>query len=195
MAVVTVMIVIDVHVVVHAMGFNDHFVVDDRRRDSLVYVANVVNVNVVDVVVVVGDVIDVRNARVANIDRLKIISADMVIRDIRLAISEREPAHSDAGAADPGHERRRIAGTHPQGSRDPAPSSSHKHPAAIMERSESPRRVVDPGPTPRFDPGPMSIAVRRPSRFDPGGKPHAAVSTNLSPGAILIEVFVSNHVG
>ena len=150
--------------------------------------------NVVNVVIVIRDVIDVGNACIADVDALEVVSAYTVIRDIRFTVSEWKPANTDAGAADPRHERRRVAGAHTYRSGDPTPSSSYKHPAAIVEGRESPSGIIHPRPAPRFNPSPMPIPVGCPSHFDPGGKPHTTIGTDLSPGAILVKIFVADHV-
>src|SRR5437879_5004681 len=177
--VMAVAVVIDEHIVIDPSRVDDDVVIHDGRRRRLVDVANIVNTNVVDVVVVVRDVGDVSDARVADIHRLEVVPANAVVRDVRLAVTQREPAHTNAAATNPGDERRRVAGTPASRTGHPAPASGDEYPPTIMERSEAPGGIVDPGPTPGFDPCPVSIAIRRPSYFDTGWKPPAAVGPGL----------------
>src|SRR5205807_9296662 len=127
-------------------------------------------------VVVVGDVGDVRNARVADVPVAEIIPACAVRRQIRFAITQREPSHcgtstyrqADApvSTANPGDESRRVHGPNCHGSRYPAPISGVVHPSTVVAGRESPGSIVNPRPTPRLDPGPMAIVIRSPSRRD-----------------------------
>src|SRR5262249_50684735 len=151
-----------------------------------------VNADVVDVVIVIGDVSDVGDARVADVHRLEIGSAYVVVGDIRFAVTQWEPAHTRAASADPGHQSRRVAGTYANRSGHPAPASGDESPTSVMERREAPLRIIDPGPAPRLDPCPMPIAIRRPSRVDLGWEPDAAIGAHHPPGTVLIEIFISD---
>ena len=188
---------IDVDIPIDSPRVDNYVVVDDRRRRRLIDVADVVNTNVVDVVIVIGDVRDVGDARVADVYRLKVVSAHAVVRDIRLTVAQWEPAHTHthATSTNPGDERRRVARTHANRTRHPAPASGDEYPTPIMERSEAPCRIVDPGPAPGLDPAPVSVAIRRPSCFDSSWEPNAAVAADFPPRTVLIQVFISNYIG
>jgi hypothetical protein len=118
-----VFVVIDEHITPHSARVHENLVVDDRHAARLVHVVNVRDVNVVDVVIAICDVRDVRNTRVADVDGLKIISAHVVVGNVRLTIAERKPSDSSAAAANPRDESRRIARTHIYRSRHPTPRS------------------------------------------------------------------------
>src|SRR5208337_5426975 len=64
------------------------------------------------------------------------------------------------------------------GARDPGPAPVDPRPAAVMERREPPGLVVDPGPAPRAEVAPVSLAIRHPRRSDLG-IPDAAVVLSL----------------
>src|SRR6185312_12657119 len=64
-----------------------------------------------------------------------------------------------------------------------------------MKWREAPRLVIDPGPAPRIDPGPVAFAIRCPTAADAAGKPDAAVRRLRTPSAVAVEVLVSDHVG
>src|SRR5207245_6824108 len=72
-------------------------------------------------------------------------------------------------------------------------ASPHGPPTAILERREAPRRIVDPRPAPRFHPGPVAVAVRRPARGHGTGHPHHPVIRGFTPVAVVIQVLVADH--
>src|SRR5581483_9054177 len=79
-------------------------------------------------------------------------------------------------------------------SRAPAPKSAVVHPTSVVEWSESPRRIVNPGPAPRSDPHPVAEAVGSPSRRYCRGNPNRTVGRDIAPGAVLVEILVADHV-
>jgi hypothetical protein len=85
------------------------------------------------------------------------------------------------------HQRGSIHGTNygDRHGRHPAPRSAYRYPAAVVKRRPTPRSVIDPVPAPRLDPGPVTIAVRRPVARHAGGKPHGAVGIDAAPHAKL----------
>src|SRR5262249_39354074 len=91
-------------------------------------------------------------------------------------------------------QRRRIAWTYTHRSGHPAPASRNEDPAPIMERSKAPGCIVNPGPAPRLNPGPVAVAIRRPAHVDPCWKPHAAVGADFSPATVIVEIFISDYV-
>src|SRR6202166_4110170 len=65
-------------------------------------------------------------------------------------------------------------------------------PAAVVKRRKTPGCVILPGPTPRRDPGPLSLLVWRPvARLRHVRHPDFAVCRVVAPGAIGIEVFIA----
>ena len=150
----------------------------------------------------VGDVGDVR-----DVDVLRVARARLVARNKHLARREREPAdgrlsapadvdrHAQLRPADPRHQRRRVHRLHDAHPRRPAPGVAHVDPAAIVERREAPRRVVNPGPAPRAHPGPVASAVRHPVHSHLLRHPQRAVLGVLLPAAIAVELVGAGHLG
>src|SRR5262249_16712151 len=69
----------------------------------------------------------------------------------------------------------------------------YERPAAVVEWRKAPRRVVDPGPAPRLNPGPVAVPVGRPSHYHGSRRPRPSVARYATPGAILIQVLVADH--
>ena len=63
-----------------------------------------------------------------------------------------------------------------------------------MVRRIAPRHGVDPGPAPRCDIGPVSVAVRRPAHGHVVRIPHGAVVAVVLPVAVLVQVLVADHL-
>ena len=188
----SVMIAIEEDIAIDAARVHDYLLIYNRYS-VLVHVMDVGDAHVVDPVVVVGDVRDVRNARVVDVDRAEVVAAHAIRRNVRFAVAQREPA--DAGAAaGPYHKRRRIPWTHADWSGNPAPRSAYNRPAAVVEGSEAPGGIINPGPAPRLNPCPVAVPIGLPSDRYPGWKPYRAVDRDLSPSTIFVEVFVSDHV-
>ena len=114
-------------------------------------------------------------------------------RHVNFAKRERDPAHRgirddyariEIGESD---QRGSIHGTNhgDRHGRHPAPRSAHGYPAAVVERSPAPGRVINPVPAPRFDPGPMTITIGRPVRNQPGRKPYGTIGGGGAPYAIV----------
>ncbi len=162
----------------------------------------VIRIPAVAVIVIDRGVID---HRVAVVDAREVALAHAVRRKIRFSGAQRKPAHGRRGAdretqtearassapADPPHQRRSIQRSHTVRSRNPAPASAKRRPAAIVIGSESPGSFIHPGPAPRGDPGPMPVAIGRPVRVDGSGHPNLPVAGLLRPAAVLIEVVVA----
>src|SRR6516162_5853632 len=110
-----------------------------------------------------------------------------VARPICLAGGEREPTDArrgavghtqpDAPGTEEGDHRGHVFGVLYKLARGPKPALADKGPAAIMRRGESPGPIVDPGPTPRYDPAPMTVAVGGPI----GGQPRHHRIRRCSP--------------
>ena len=170
------------------------FILDDRR---------VVAVDVFGVVVIVGDVGDIRDACVAYVDVAEIVPARCVSGEVRFTITQREPSHAaaptkgqtdtPATAADPGHQSRRVHRAHEYRSGDPGPISAVVHPTTVVAGRKSPRSVINPSPTPRLEPDPMSVMIRSPARRY-GRYPDGPVRGHDPPHSVVVEIFGSNHV-
>ncbi len=63
-----------------------------------------------------------------------------------------------------------------------------------MERREAPGLVVDPGPAPRIDPCPVTVAIGRPSGMQPAREPDVAVIGDRGPRPVRVEVLVADHL-
>ena len=160
----------------------------------------------------VGGVEDLRdglrsNHRVAAVDIVKVSTADRIRRLVNLARRQRKPAHGGrdgtAGsngnlevlAADKRHQRRRVHRPLAPRARHPAPGAVDVGPAAVVRNRVTPGRVVDPGPAPGVDPGPVAVPVRRPAAGHARRRPDVAIVRIGAPGAVGIEVFVADDVG
>ena len=165
-------------------------------RHAAINIANVVTVLRVAVVVDDIDVGHVVHVHVAHVGR-----AVAIPRNVRLTPAERHPAHGRAaahahrpvGAADECHQRRRVDRARYSGAGRPGPMITQPYPAAIVVRRESPRRVINPGPSPRRNPHPMPLTIRCPIRCHRGGRPYRAVFFHRAPRPVLIEVFIAGH--
>src|SRR5262249_25857389 len=138
-----------------------------------------------------------------HVDVAHVARAVAIARHIHVAQPEREPAHggpadahADAdAAAHPCHQRRRIDRTRHVAPRRPAPAVARPQPGAVVERREAPRRIVDPGPTPRAHIAPVAGAVRRPADRDAARYPDRAGIRVLVPGTVAAEVLDAGHLG
>ena len=109
----------------------------------------------------------------AGIDAAIVVAVGGVGRHISFARPEREPADGGAAlladhrakldAADEGDQRRRIDGLCSARPGNPTPALTYECPSPVMERRETPWCVIDPRPSPRIDPCPVAVAVRRPT--------------------------------
>ena len=154
-------------------------------------------------VVDVGDGLR-RDHRIAAVDVVEVNAADRVRRLIDLARRQREPAdvarwrvadrHRDLEilAADKGHQRRCVHRALTPRAGHPGPGVVDVGPAAVVRNGIAPGRVIDPGPAPGVDPGPMAVAIRRPARGHAVRRPDVAVARIDTPGAIAVEVFVAD---
>ncbi len=142
---------------------------------------------------------------VAVVDLVHVADADAVAGNVDLARRKREPAHrrraadadrhADVRPADPADERRCIHRPRHPAPRRPAPAVAHVDPAAVVERREAPRRVVDPGPAPGVHEDPVAVAVRRPAGDDDARHPQRAVLVVLLPAAVAVEIVDARHLG
>src|SRR4029077_10755693 len=104
--------------------------------------------------------------------------------------SQREPSDSTAeaatktkakSAADKADERRSIEGTRKNQSWAPAPRAAYERPASIVIRRKAPGFITHPGPAPRANPVPVSIAIQSPAGCDRVGIPNRTVVRLFSP--------------
>src|SRR5262249_58177730 len=77
------------------------------------------------------------------------------------------------------------------GAGDPGHPAADVRPAAVVERREAPRRLVDPGPSPALDPRPVAESVRYPSDANMRN-PDRTVLSDHTPGAEFVEVLVAD---
>src|ERR1700722_2746612 len=123
----------------------------------------------------------------AQVDAIVITEADTEARIPGLAPAQRDPAHrihdaDDFDAADKGNQRGCVNCGHRDRSRRPAPQSADRCPAAIMRWSGTPRRIVNPGPSPRRHEAPVAKAVRSPIGHHAVGEPDVAVNRSRPHG-------------
>jgi hypothetical protein len=158
------------------------------------------------------DLVDVRAAKVhADPDRTHVDVEATYIRcagaiggNKRLAGCQRHPAHGSPAterrrsaptlASDERHQRRSIYRSQPRFARHPTPAPADRCPASVVKRRESPRLVVDPGPTPGRHRFPMPVAIWCPPGGSAPGKPDRAIIGVCLPRAVFVEVLVADHV-
>ena len=158
---------------------------------------------VVDSDVVVGDVRDV--GHVGDVDLTDVVVRGMIPGVVFLVRAQRHPADRaggdcgadrDSGAdADEGHQCRRIDRAiiiHPDLSRRPGPAALDLDPAAVMERGKAPGGVVDPGPAPGRDIGPVTLTVRNPVGRH-GRIPDLAILWRLTPVSGADQIAAAGH--
>src|SRR5579859_1482808 len=175
-------------------------------RDSIAALVDVGDV--VDGRALVHDygVIDVRDTRdihrrVGDVHVIHVRAADAVSGDIDLPGSEREPSHAHANRKVEArsttyerHECRRPNGPNDDRPRNPEPSAIHGRPASIVEGRKSPRLIFNPGPSPRANVDPVTEAIRCPSHGDGTRTPARTVAGDVTPVAVLVEIFVPGHL-
>src|SRR5208283_1246962 len=138
------------------------------------------------------------------------ISPSTVARIIRRTPAQREPAEANTNppattpspseadaeprSADPAHQCRSIIRVPvAERSGSPGPRAIPIHPAAVVEGSESPRRVIHPGPAPGSNPCPATVTIRRPAHRHRSRHPDRAVRGGRLPRAVSVEILISNH--
>src|ERR1700728_4681433 len=143
------------------------------------------------------------NPRVGDVHIVDIASSGSIPGHESLARSQREPRDAGADAnsetktpsAYKCDESGRIHRAGVNRTRHPAPGSSHECPPSVMERSETPRLVFNPGPTPGINPNPMTVAIRSPSGSNRERGPHWTVVGRITPVAVLVQVRSAGHIG
>src|ERR1700722_8589602 len=134
----------------------------------------------------------------AQVDAIVITEADTEARIPGLAPAQRDPANrihdaDDFDTADKGNQRGCVNRGPRDRSRRPSPQSADRYPAAIMEWRITPRRIVNPGPSPRRHEAPVAKAVRSPIGHHAVGEPDVAVNRSRSPGTRDIEIGCAHY--
>src|SRR5579864_91158 len=158
---------------------------------------------VVDGRVVVDDcrVVDIGDRRsvdvgVADVDAVDVSATYSIRRHIHFSRAQGKPTHIAAKTPAYPHEDDEGGGVNRPDfhrTRYPAPASSDRTPASIVKWSVSPGLVIDPGPSPRTDPGPMALAVGGPSCGN-ARKPNVAIAGLRAPVAVFIQVLVPDDI-
>ena len=160
--------------------------------------AEVVRVHEIHVTNIRVQNINVSNERIVDVDGVNEPMAAVEPWVEWLSPAKREPAHAKAESKTPAateetDERRSIDRGTEVRTRAPAPGPANERPTSIVIGSKTPRRVVDPGPTPRSNPVPVAVAVGRPGGRHIGGKPHVPILRLVPPSAVVIEIVVAGH--
>src|ERR1700751_1337126 len=100
----------------------------------------------------------------------------------------------EATAAHKGDQRGRVHGPNVDRPGHPAPSVFHVGPASIVEWSKAPGFILDPGPTPRCDPDPVSEAIGSPPRGYADRGPDRAVVGHVAPVSVVVKILVARHL-
>ena len=175
----------------HSAGHGSIDIVSARGRRVLVHDRRIV--------VIVYD--SGANRSVRNIDALYIGAAHRIRRDVYLARSQREPPYlgprNSTYPRDKGGSIDRSLISCLLRSlrrRHPRPCAFIVDPTSVMERSKSPRLLVDPRVPPRFNIIPMAIAIRSPVWFRHTREPQIPIIGTPAPRAIFIQVLVAYDV-
>src|SRR5205807_244986 len=82
-------------------------------------------------------------------------------------------------------QRRRVDRRGDEVAGNPSPGSVDVGPSPVMGWGKAPGLIGDPGPAPRLDPAPITVAVGDPSYREPFGVPDLAVIGGGAPAAIV----------
>ena len=150
-------------------------------------------------------IIDVHDSRIADVHAAEVPEPSAIPRVERLTPAQRAPSQSaaeseaevraPARAAKPRHQRGCVYRARIDRSRCPSPVAARIDPAAVVEGSISPGRVIDPGPAPWLNPDPVTILIRSPAWRHRTRNPYWPVRRNFAPYAIIIKVFISHSSG
>src|SRR5204863_7047656 len=136
--------------------------------------------------------ISVADKSIPFIDPLKELVTAVEPREERFAKTQREPADSKPEtAAEKAHKSRTVNRGTIKRTGAPAPPAAKIVPSAIVERSKSPRCIVNPSPPPRAYPVPIAIAVGSPVRRDVVGIPDMAILRLVLPRTGIVEVAIT----
>src|ERR1700674_5744503 len=156
---------------------------------------HVVRIHKIEVANVSVENIPVPDEGIAGIDPLEEPAAMVKPGEERFAEAQREPTDSKPEtAAEKAHKSRTVNRGTIKRTGAPAPPAAKIVPSAIVERSKSPWRVVNPSPAPRANPVPVAIAVRSPVRRDVVGIPDMAIFRLILPRTGIVEVAITIHV-
>src|ERR1700730_11518519 len=155
---------------------------------------HVVRIHKIEVANIGVENIPVADEGIAGIDPLEEFVTAVEPREERFSKAEREPANSKSEtAAQETHKSRPIDRRTKDRARAPAPPSAKIVPSAIVVRSKTPWRVVNPGPAPRADVVPVAIAIRSPARANIVGIPDMAIFRLILPRTGIIEIAVARR--
>ncbi len=143
------------------------------------------------------------DSRVGDVHIVDIARTGSIPGHVNFARSQREPGHAGADAdsstetssAHEGDQRGRIHRAHVYRTWHPAPGTFHECPTSVVEGSETPRFVFNPGPAPGRDPNPVAISIRSPSRSNCNRCPHRTVVRRIVPVTVLVEIRCARHLG
>ena len=180
---------------------------DHRSWNRTVGVIGRGNGAVLNVVVIhIRHVGVVDNRRICDVHARNVFPARVVRRDVDIARPKRKPTYRRSSAesngnihspsaskAHPCHERRGINRSQGDRTRYPAPGITEMSPAAVVIRRESPGLIVNPTPSPRIDPCPMTVVIGRPIGRHVAGHPALTILRDVTPRSIFIEILVSHH--
>jgi hypothetical protein len=165
------------------------------RAATVAYVSVVVHIRYVHV----GD------ARIRDVHAIEIAATHVIPGNIRFTKTERAPAvaessaeadaNTPATATKPRHQRGRIVRPRINWTRRPSPGSAPINPTPVVKRSVSPWLIFHPGPSPRRNPNPVSVAVGRPPNRNSARNPDRAIVSRFLPGSVFVKVFRSRDIG
>src|SRR6202030_4312280 len=192
----------------HRAGIHECLAVYHRHRTHIPRISIFVDVHssIYSVVVInVCHLRDSHHSRVRNVHVLHVTRTAAVAGHPHVARTERTPCESrhtwrkpdcytESTATHKRDERRGIDRPHNERSRHPAPVAAYECPSPVVKRSEAPRFVANPRPTPRRDPNPVSEMIGRPARSDAPRNPNAAVLGNYLPIAVVVQIVVTVNV-
>ena len=167
------------------------------------YGIHVARVHEIDVANVRVEDVSVADKRIPVVDSFNELVTAAEPGEERFAKAQREPAYPSAvaktaaktkAASEETDESRSVDRRTKDRARAPAPAARKMVPAAIVERSKAPGRIVNPGPAPRADPVPIAGAVGSPVGLDFTGIPNVAVLRFIAPVAVIIQIAVARRI-
>jgi hypothetical protein len=121
-------------------------------------------------------------------------------RKIKFTEAQREPTdhrisdHRVCREIVEGDQRWSVIRTNHDCAWNPSPPAVHENPAAVMERSITPRSVVNPAPAPGIYPSEMAEPVRSPVGRHVGREPDRTKRSNHLPRAELVQIGIAGDV-
>jgi len=142
--------------------------------------------------------VDVRNPGIVDIYSIEVAESGVVPRKERLTPAQWAPAdaaseakaktYAPTGSAIPGNQRGSIEWTTPIRSGCPSPIAAPINPTAIMKWGESPRFIINPGPSPGSNPSPATVVIGRPVGRYRRRSPNLSVVRRVVPSPILVQI-------